>query len=189
MALLSLGQPEPAGDVLRVFARQIYEQAEGMSSMLQAALLYVRQHGELKVEASRQAKGESRVMTPQQLAKGVVGVKPQFVTPRQLNLVIDILEPFHLNAHDASAGLVGTELTMSGDGIKVDRVDYPPGEERRFAFADQPLRVYAGKVTVAVYLNRDITRGRTLNFALTYQACEDKSCLPPVTKQIEVKTQ
>ena len=29
-------------------------------------------------------------------------------------------------------------------------IDYPPGEEQAFGFSEQPIRVYAGDVVIAV---------------------------------------
>jgi hypothetical protein len=73
-----------------------------------------------------------------------------------------------------------------GDAAREANVDYPPGEEQRFAFATQPIRVYGGEVTFAVRVPSPPPKGQPLRMNLTYQACDDSACLPPVTKQLEV---
>ena len=77
MALLSLGRAEPARAVLAVFAQQLAQNGEGMSSMVQAALLYLRQGGEpFTVSAGPEGGGAAaagaRPPTPQESAERVV---------------------------------------------------------------------------------------------------------------------
>jgi hypothetical protein len=86
---------------------------------------------------------------------------------------LEIQEAWHLNANPASLDyLIPTKL----DG-KVRGLSYPQGETFSFAFASEELSVYSGSVTLA----GELAPGeRTLS--LTYQACDDRRCLPPVTK-------
>ena len=60
-------------------------------------------------------------------------------------------------------------------------LSYPQGETFSFAFAAEELSVYSGSVNLA----GEIAPGeRTLS--LTYQACDDRRCLPPVTKIVAI---
>jgi hypothetical protein len=100
---------------------------------------------------------------------------------------LGVLRGFHINAHEPSGGevpLIPTRLAVA-DGADVESIDYPPGEEQRFAFADQPVRVYGGNVTIAVRFRSDQDASAPPAVTLSYQACDDSACLPPVTKQVE----
>ena len=78
-------------------------------------------------------------------------------------------------------GLVATTLKIVGADAEVI---YPDGEERRFEFADQPIRVYEGELRISVKFTS--SPSNPLTGRLTYQACTDTACLPPVTKQFDV---
>ena len=73
---------------------------------------------------------------------------------------------------------------MAGDAAAaVVGIDYPAGTEERFAFADEPIRVYAGEVTVTVRFSSDRPDVR---LGLAYQACDDRTCLRPVSREVAV---
>lgn len=180
MAMMALDDVHGASRVLRVFAAQLEQQGEGMSAMLQAALAYVRVNGPLEVKPT--ADSPDRMLTPEEIARGVVTLDAKWVTDLQLNLRLSILRGFHINAHQASEGLVPTQVTVQG--ADVEEVIYPPGEVQAFAFADHPIRVYANDVIVEVRLKQRPANAVTVR--ATYQACDDDSCLAPVTKEIKV---
>ena len=63
-------------------------------------------------------------------------------------------------------------------------IEYPAGEMKTFAFADQPISVYEDEVALFVTFTvpeRQTTGSVAVELELTYQACDDRSCLPPVT--------
>ncbi|MGH9469739.1 MAG: protein-disulfide reductase DsbD domain-containing protein [Terriglobia bacterium] len=99
---------------------------------------------------------------------------------------------YHINAHHPSLSyLIPTELHLQpGKAFAVERIDYPPGKIRRFAFSDTGLSVYEGAVTIAVLLkvNPAIAPGEyTLQGKLVYQACNDHACLPPASVPLQTK--
>src|ERR1043165_3872759 len=174
MVLLSLGRETEAQRTLEVFARQLRDQAEGMSTMVQAALLFLSRHEPFTVEAAPQAQ---RPLSPQQIAAGVVEMRTEWIDTGQLAVHLSIMEGFHIQAHDAGEGLIATTLAVSGNEVPATEViDYPPGDEQRFAFADQALRVYSGQVTIAVRFAADPPPGGVVDLAITYQACDEKPC-------------
>jgi thiol:disulfide interchange protein len=102
---------------------------------------------------------------------------------------LDILDSFHINAHDVSEAetpLVATTVSFSGAATGIT-VDYPPGELRRFAFSERPLRVYFGSIQVLVKFPLPARSDASLQLNVTYQACNDEACLPPVTKRVLVQ--
>jgi hypothetical protein len=84
--------------------------------------------------------------------------------------------------------MVPTTLAITlADGTAVAaRIDYPPGEERKFAFAEEELRVYEGEVEIVAQLDEAPPAGSRVRVALTYQACTEDACLAVATKAIEV---
>jgi hypothetical protein len=96
---------------------------------------------------------------------------------RAFELRVTIREGWHVNANPASFPyLIPTEIQG-----KVRALRYPEGEDFHFAFAAESLSVYSGTIFIAGEIDR---KGSPLR--LRYQACDDRRCLAPVDKEIEV---
>ncbi len=96
---------------------------------------------------------------------------------RRFVLELRIRDGWHLNANPASSEfLVPTRV-----GGNVRGVEYPPAGLRRFRFAGEELRVYEGDVAIPGLLAADAA-----GVLLTYQACDDHRCLPPMTRLVTV---
>lgn len=156
-----------------------------MSAMVQAAQQFLRRAEPFTVSAEAQADAD-RPLSPQQIAQGVVSVSTSWRGPAELLVRLDILPGFHINAHkvEGDVPLIATALTLGDDAGAM--VEYPPGREMGFAFADKPIRVYDGDVTIVVRFASPRREGAPAKLALSYQACDERACLPPVTKQVEV---
>ncbi len=187
MAALALGRIDVARTTLGVFAGQMQANGEGMSSMLQATLLYLRQHEPFTVSPGPLSRNE-RPAALSEIAAGVVGIRAAWASPMQLNVQLDVLDGFHINAHAAGKGLIPTTLVVS-HAPDVAGIDYPQGEERRFAFAEESIRVYHGSITIAVRFTSEPLPADTLQLSVTYQACNDSACLSPVTKRLELRNE
>jgi uncharacterized protein YyaL (SSP411 family) len=87
-------------------------------------------------------------------------------------VTLRIAEGYHLQAEH-------TEFV--GEGCEID-VDMPAPIEKRYAYADELLRVYEGEVICQVHVRR-IT-GPAPRLLLRYQACTDRACLSPQTLQL-----
>jgi hypothetical protein len=187
MVMLELNEPQIAREILVTFGGQLEASAEGMSSMVQAAGMYVQHHGAIEVAAAPRAvaTGDVRPPTPQQIAAGVVLARGAWIDSQTLEIRLQVMYGFHINARQASSNLVPTELRAIQGGSTA-RVEYPPGELRQLAFADEPIRVYEGEVRLLVHLPSPRGSAGPLRLALTYQACDENACFPPVTKEIEV---
>ena len=61
-------------------------------------------------------------------------------------------------------------------------IDYPPGTDEVFAFSAEPIRVYTGPATITVRFAADQPEGAAVRMALAYQPCDDRACLPAVTR-------
>lgn len=185
LALMELGMADDANKVLQAFAGQLDRGAEGMSSMVQAAWMFVDRHGPIDVAPSRSS--DEVTASPEQIASAAVGLRAKWASDRELRVQVGILDGFHLNAHDAGKGLVATTLAISGiDASVIEAIDYPAGEMRKFPFADEAIAVYEDSVEIMVRF-REAAQGKKLSVRLTYQACDESACLAPISKSIDVQ--
>jgi thiol:disulfide interchange protein DsbD len=101
-----------------------------------------------------------------------------------LTLEISIRPPYHINADLPTEDyLIGTTVDFkSVPGATFGKIVFPPAEMRQLGFSENPLAVYEGtiKVEAEVSLAADFKEnGIEIAGAVGYQACDDKSCLPP----------
>jgi uncharacterized protein YyaL (SSP411 family) len=189
MAMLELGRLDAARNTLALFAQHLEHSAEGMSSMVQALALYLRKAGPFRVSPTPGAGTAERPTSPQETAAGVVTVHAGW-TPdrRQLHLKLTIADGYHVNSHnpggDPKASLYATVLQLPEE--VGGNVEYPAGEDLKLGFSDQPIRVYGGEVTLVAHLTNPPAPGSKVRVSLSYQACDDQACLPPVMKQMDV---
>ncbi len=117
------------------------------------------------------------------LARTVVGVSGEFAGPaadgwRAFRVDLAIREGWHVNANPASLDfLIPTRIEGPVRGV-----DYPPGESFRFEFAPEELMVYSGTTAIA----GSVEVGQS-ELSVTYQACDDRRCLPPVTAAVQLE--
>jgi hypothetical protein len=166
-----------------------------MSAMVQAALQALRRGGEpIRVApASRGATAAAadRPLSPSETAESVVRVACEWNGTQELFVRLSILHGFHINSDEPALTtdkdqppLIATRLSVAGVPPESVMIGYPPGVEMPLAFADRPVQVYGGDVTLAV---RFTTPPKTAPaVSLTYQACDDNACLPPVTRNVNV---
>jgi uncharacterized protein YyaL (SSP411 family) len=164
IALLELGQSQQSHQTISAFAGQMESVGEGMSALVQAALLYINVHGELQTAA---AAPPDRSPSPAELAADVLKVEVSWQTPALLRVNCRVTEGYHLNAHDAASA--PTQLRAAA--AEVESIQYPPGELR-------------GDFEIMVSLKSPATDG--FDLAISYQACDASACLPIVTRRFAV---
>jgi suppressor for copper-sensitivity B len=110
----------------------------------------------------------------------------------RLVAVVEIEPGWHVQAHVPTFDyLIATGLAVEVPaGWSASEVRYPEPDLARFAFAEEPLAVYAGRVRLffdlAVPADAPAAAAK-LRATLRYQACDDKSCLPPVERAAELR--
>jgi thioredoxin:protein disulfide reductase len=104
--------------------------------------------------------------------------------PFRLAVVAEIQGGWHVNSHTPKEDyLIPTAVTFApAAGLKLGAPVYPKHADRKFAFSEQPLAVYEGKTVF--FVPGSVEAGaapgaRTLVATVSYQACNDKQCLPP----------
>ena len=97
---------------------------------------------------------------------------------------IRISKPWYIHSTKMSeSGLIPTVLSFSeSQGLKLEEIQFPEPERKRFDYARKPVEVFSGKILVRANLvvSEKAANGKQLlNGKLSYQACSALSCLPP----------
>jgi len=86
--------------------------------------------------------------------------------------------------------LIPSELTVDeNDDVQVLKYYYPEPKSEKFEYSDTELQIYDGEVIFgALFKVSDSIspKGHILKAQLLYQACDDRSCLPPNTLYLEI---
>lgn len=168
-----------AGDSLRVFADVLERQPSGARSLsLGAVRLAGGWPGTTPGSVAKSAEGglsseaesvvQSHLRVDAETSNG----------ERAFTVTLEIAEGWHLNANPASLDFLIPTSLATDDGQSVE-VAYPAGEVMRFAFAEDALSVYEGRIDLQGRLPKEFSAKA---IELTYQACDDARCLPPVTR-------
>jgi hypothetical protein len=101
-------------------------------------------------------------------------------------VTLSISPGFHINANPATFPyLIATELQKISDpddSITAGKPVYPPAVKRKFQFANEPLAVYEGDVSIKLPLRvRGSARSYPISIEVRVQACDNEKCFPPVT--------
>jgi len=102
----------------------------------------------------------------------------------QLALQITIEEPWHINSNaPLDEFLIPTQVTFqTPEGVTTGRVYYPEPHLYNFEFSESDVAVYQGTVNLvsSVSVDEAVTGDNiSIHGTLTYQACNNTSCLPP----------
>jgi uncharacterized protein YyaL (SSP411 family) len=189
------GAPAP------VEAAREREAGAGPLAMLeQEAEHLVKLHLELGGEAGMKqaedavAAAEHRESPSMQATPGPAGASAADTAGawRPFRLVLDVAPGWHLQANPPSESfLVAT--TVAAEGADLRNLSYPAGEAIQVSFSERPISVYRGDVEIAgeAALGEGEPaangRGTGPRLLLTYQLCDDRRCLPPVTRTIPIR--
>ena len=152
--------------------------------LLSALLLGMMSALSAACKSSPPTPAAKEISSSDQVVKALSHFIPSATPPANIELVIS--PGFHVNANPATFPyLIATEIQPGKvDGITVgDKLAYPPPKMETFAFAEQPLAVYEGSVTIPIPLTAvaGATGKRTIPFKIRVQACDAEKCYPPAT--------
>jgi uncharacterized protein YyaL (SSP411 family) len=92
-----------------------------------------------------------------------------------------IRQGWHVNARPAGPGLVATSVAGVVGGVR--NVRYPAGEA--WDGGAGPVPVFRGRVTIEGEVER--RGGGAASLEVTYQACDEARCLPPVARIVRLR--
>ena len=128
----------------------------------------------------------AQIARPQK-AKLALRAETTRVTPGgevRIEALATVDDGWHVQAHVPTFDyLIPTALTLElPAGFEAPSIDYPKPIRYKFAFAPDEIDVYEGTVRMPVTLRvpASAAEGKLpVSAKLRYQACDDKSCLPP----------
>jgi DsbC/DsbD-like thiol-disulfide interchange protein len=109
----------------------------------------------------------------------------------KLAVTLKVQAGYHINDNaPLDEFMFPTTLTLDDTPeFEVVEIYYPAGRPARYAYSDVELVVYDGEAVLGVLLRAKdgLTAGRrTFKGTLSYQACDNVSCLPPKELNFEV---
>lgn len=124
------------------------------------------------------------ISSSEQVVKAYSHFIPALSPPASVELVV--APGYHINANPATFPyLIATEVQPGKvDGVTVGaKLTYPQPKMETFSFAEKPLAVYEGSVTIPIPLTAAAgAKGqRTIPFKIRVQACDTEKCYPPAT--------
>jgi thioredoxin:protein disulfide reductase len=134
--------------------------------------------------------------TAQQVhAEAILSVdKVQTGSTIQMAVQLKINNEWHVNSHTPTFDyLIGTTFDLqSHEGIILADVQYPNGNLVSLSFADRPIDVYEGTITVfaSLRISDKMSPGiDTVKGTVTVQACNNQICLAPSTIDVTIPLQ
>jgi thiol:disulfide interchange protein DsbD len=106
-------------------------------------------------------------------------------------VILKIMAGYHINDNaPLDEFLIPTALTIDDNpDFEVVEILYPKGRRARFAYSEAELVVYEGEVVLGALLKAKagVPAGtKSLKGTLSYQACNNESCLPPKELPVEI---
>lgn len=106
-------------------------------------------------------------------------------------LVLHVQAGYHINDNvPLDEFMIPTALVLDENpDFEIVEISYPKGRRARFSYSDADLVVYDGEVVLGalIKVKDGLAAGpRSLKGALSYQACNDTSCLPPKEVTFEI---
>jgi hypothetical protein len=103
-------------------------------------------------------------------------------------VVLTIPSGLHVNSNRPNSQYaIPTTVRITSPGVRIDKVRYPRGQNRKFAFSENVINVYEGRTPIRFTVKvPENFRGNTIRVraVVRYQACTEEVCYPPRTKEI-----
>ncbi len=97
---------------------------------------------------------------------------------------VRIRKGYHINSNRPLEDyLIPTKLSWDAAPLVVASIDYPQAQEIKPSFSQKPLSVYSSRIVIRTRFQAPAAEiGLSeLKGKFRFQACDDKSCLPPKT--------
>ena len=105
-------------------------------------------------------------------------------------LSVTVASGYHANSNKpADAYLIPLQLTWNPGPLTATSVVFPKPQTQKLGFSSKPVSVFTGTFDIVTQFKvaGDAAPGAsTANGKLHYQACDDRSCLPPATIEVSV---
>ncbi|MEI6083588.1 MAG: cytochrome c biogenesis protein CcdA [Verrucomicrobiota bacterium] len=101
----------------------------------------------------------------------------------RLAVVLELPAPWHCNANPASMPeFIPTTLSFTAnEAVTIGKIRYPAGQTVKVSWADEPVALYSGTVTIIAEGKLTGAGPVTIAGTVRYQACDDQVCYAPKT--------
>ncbi len=108
------------------------------------------------------------------------------------DIILNIKDGWHINANKTFDDfLTPTTIQLKDSSqVKIISISYPPPEIKKLSFSDSPLALYEDHVIIKFVFKVDmkkIKKNFTVDGEVSYQPCNNKTCLFPVVKPFAIK--
>lgn len=103
-----------------------------------------------------------------------------------VTVTLTIPEGYHIYSSKPAETGIPTSIKSKSPNFKIVSSTYP--KTKPFTTLGETVQVYEGKAIVKLMVQptKAMKGKQTLKLAVTSQACDDRTCLPPDTKEITV---
>lgn len=106
-------------------------------------------------------------------------------------IVLTIPEGYHVNSNSPSSEFaIPTTAVVTSPGLAISGPTFPAGEDQKFAFSEDPINVYEGRVVFPFEVKvprRAKLSDIEIKIKVRYQACTNEVCYPPRNKEVLLK--
>lgn len=169
---------------LRSFAEPLTSRSTAMTNMQHALLRALRRSAEaanaLAAPAVEGASVSDALTEP-------LTVDVKQTGEGRYDLILTVAEGYHINSHTPGAeNLIATSIEPASPDAFGIEVAWPKAQEANCAYADQPLSVYEGTVTISITVTPSSSDDGERSLMMRYQACTESACLAPRVLTIEL---
>jgi thioredoxin:protein disulfide reductase len=112
--------------------------------------------------------------------------------PALVSVELAIASPYHINSdRPLEAYLIPTSLEFEPiAGVAFGKIAFPAAPVKKLPVSDSPMAVYEGTIRISVEITPDVSlqqKDIVLKGKVRYQACDDRTCLPPVRKPFSLE--
>jgi uncharacterized protein YyaL (SSP411 family) len=169
-----LDEPAWTLGTLRTFMQQLLTYSEGMSAMVQAAILYHRQFGATDFAASG-GSGDGDAGRPGR--QPVVSASAVWTGDTAAILTLTIADGYHVGSRDATDSVATEVRVLEPADRLVESIAFPDPLVRTYDYADAPLSVYEGTVAIVIRFAR--RPDTAVKIRVAFQPCSETACLEP----------
>lgn len=145
------------------------------------------------------AEGPADDASPKKKKPDIISVRPFLSVDKfppggecEVLMYVTVKEGWHINANPAMPdNFIATTVTLkSKQKCELTNIKYPKSHPITLAGIDEPVHTYDGQVAIRGVILIPVTAAGQVDemeIHVRYQACNDKSCLPPATLVFKTK--
>jgi hypothetical protein len=118
------------------------------------------------------------------------GIRAKAGETTKAALSVSVASGYHANSNKpADAYLIPLQLTWTPGPLTAASVVFPKAQAQKLGFSAKPVSVFTGTFDIVTQFKvaSDALPGTSTAIGkLHYQACDDRSCLPPATIEVSV---